>query len=861
MRAFRCFLMVPLLLTAFVGSAAVPSGNSSFQPNLGQLDPQAAFFAENGNAHLFVTRSGELVHRFPMADGAAWAVVERFDAAGELHPVSADAETTQLTFIGSQGRQSAKWARRIDLGEPWRGIRADLIATDSGVEKRFHLKPGTDAAAIRMALAGVGDMRRSDDGRLRLGTGAGIVEMSAPIAWQEIDGVRVPVQVSYRLLDAATYGFALGEHDPAHGVIIDPIIRSTFSGGNSEESLSHLVVREDSVYILGLTQSANFPGTTGGYQPAIIRQSALASNIFVARYSLDLRTLMQATYFGLHGPVPDSGGQSGGLMPRQMAISDAGVYVSGSAPGAAPAGGLHLPGTAGGLQETPAGGQGDAFIARFSHDLTTLHQATYYGGPGHDDAWPIALAEDGVYIAGISGSTNLAGLANGAYGDPPQPAGTGAAYVAKLSLDLTSALAASWISTGGWNMNPRTMAVDEDGNAYVGGDGSNGLFDTTGAFQPARASSGIFSDGFIVRLSSDLSQVHRSTWLGGGGNHDRIDGITFAEGAIYVTGFTNASDFPIAPNAASAVFQGNSGAGSGYVAALSPDLTTRIGATFYNGTGFNGNSNGSAQPIAVIVNEGEVYIGGTTVAATLPATAGAAEPTNPGNTCGFAARMNPGLSQFHQSTFVACMAGPYQYYGMGIGHDALYMAGHTLRTTLPGSADGAQPNGSGGSTRDAFIIASTTDLGAPRPVADLKVTKTGSEHPIAHRWVLYDISVENLGPDPAPGARIQDVLPPELLAAGWTCTASGGASCAQASGSGSIDMQTTLPVNGKLTFALCGRSAGASLIVNTAEASVSNAMLDPISANNHASAVTQDDSLFGDGFEDIDLPPWCPPAG
>lgn len=103
MRAFRCFLMVPLLLTAFVGSAAVPSGNSSFQPNLGQLDPQAAFFAENGNAHLFVTRSGELVHRFPMADGAAWAVVERFDAAGELHPVSADAETTQLTFIGSQG--------------------------------------------------------------------------------------------------------------------------------------------------------------------------------------------------------------------------------------------------------------------------------------------------------------------------------------------------------------------------------------------------------------------------------------------------------------------------------------------------------------------------------------------------------------------------------------------------------------------------------------------------------------------------------------------------------------------------------------------------------------------------------------
>src|SRR5690606_16457650 len=123
--------------------------------------------------------------------------------------------------------------------------------------------------------------------------------------------------------------------------------------------------------------------------------------------------------------------------------------------------------TAGGLQEAPAGGEADAFIARFSHDLTTLYQATYYGGPNHDDGWPIALAEDGVYIAGVSGSTTLAGLENGAYGDPPQPVGTGAAYVAKLSLDLTSALSASWISTGGWDMYLRSMAVDEDGNLYV----------------------------------------------------------------------------------------------------------------------------------------------------------------------------------------------------------------------------------------------------------------------------------------------------------------------------------------------------------------------------------------------------------
>lgn len=837
------------LSAAGMAAAAASAPGPAFQPNLGQFDAQVAFVGVREEAHLFVTRAGELVHRFPAADGGAWVLVERFDQAAALRPSNAEPMATRIGWIGPQGNRSAAAAQRIALGEPWRGIHADLNVAEHGYEKRFHLAPGVDAAAIGMTLDGIDGMQRTDDGRLLLRTGIGHVEMSAPIAWQDIDGARVPVQVAYRIAGEATYGFVLGTHDPAHGVTIDPIVRSTFSGGNGEESLEHLAVAPDSVYILGWTKSADFPGTAGGHQSAIIRNTTLGSNVYVARYSPDLRTLMQATYFGVYGPIPDSGGQSGGLMPREIAISAAGVYVSGTAPGVAPVGGMHLPGTTGGLQAAPAGGQGDAFIARFSHDLTTLHQATYYGGPSHDDGWPIALAEDGVYIAGVSGSTTLAGLENGAYGDPPQPAGTGAAYVAKLSLDLTSALSASWISTGGWDMYPRTMAVDADGNVYVGGDGRNGLFDTNGAFQPARASSN-FPDGFIVRLSADLSQVHRSTWLGGSGV-ERVDAIAWGENAIYVTGHTVSSNFPIAPDAALSVYSHSGGSGSGYIAALSSDLASRVGATYYAGT---------ANPAGIALSDGQVFVAGTIGVSTLPASEGAAEPTNPGpNVCGFAARMNPGLSQFHRSSFVACAGGIKQFYGMGIGHDVLYMAGRTQQDlTLPGSEDGAQPTKSG--SYDAFIIASTADLGGPRPVADLEVSKTGSEEPIAGRWVLYDIVVRNLGPDPAVGARIQDLLPPELTAAGWTCTGSGGATCPQGNGTGSIDAIATLPNGGELVYSLCARSNGAALIVNTAQASVAEDMLDPVSANNHASAVTQDDSLFSDGFEDLNLPPWCPPA-
>src|SRR5690606_6946217 len=184
---------------------------------------------------------------------------------------------------------------------------------------------------------------------------------------------------------------------------------------------------------------------TGGYQAGIIRNTTLGGNPFIARYSLDLTTLMQATYFGSYGP--SSAGQSSGLGVRSLVVADDSVYITGYVPGE----GTHLPTTAGALQTTPGGGGDDAFVARLSLDLTQLLQATYYGGADRDTAWPMVVTADGVFISGWSNETSLAGLTNGAVSTAPAPSGSGAAFVAKLSRDLGTALAATWISDGGWN--------------------------------------------------------------------------------------------------------------------------------------------------------------------------------------------------------------------------------------------------------------------------------------------------------------------------------------------------------------------------------------------------------------------------
>ena len=89
------------------------------------------------------------------------------------------------------------------------------------------------------------------------------------------------------------------------------------------------------------------------------------------------------------------------------------------------------------------------------------------------------------------------------------------------------------------------------------------------------------------------------------------------------------------------------------------------------------------------------------------------------------------------------------------------------------------------------------------PVAALAVTKSnGVASVVAGTTTTYTITVRNTGPSAVPGVHVTDPLPAELTNATWTCSASGGGSCAVASGTGSIDTTVTLPVNAVATFLL-----------------------------------------------------------
>jgi hypothetical protein len=106
---------------------------------------------------------------------------------------------------------------------------------------------------------------------------------------------------------------------------------------------------------------------------------------FVARLSADLRTLHQSTYLG--------GSGSDGANAFAIHPTTGDVYVAGETDS------TNFPRTSGGAQAS-RGGSKDAFVAKLSADLRTLHQSTYLGGSGTIMPTPLPFIHNGRCLCG-----------------------------------------------------------------------------------------------------------------------------------------------------------------------------------------------------------------------------------------------------------------------------------------------------------------------------------------------------------------------------------------------------------------------------------------------------------------------------
>jgi hypothetical protein len=549
--------------------------------------------------------------------------------------------------------------------------------------------PGADPSKIQVQVDGAKGLKLSKDGEIIIKTGLGELKLSKPVAWQEKDGKKLPVEVSYKLIGKNRYSFEVAKADPSLPIVIDPILQATYLGGGDDDIAHALAIHPTTgdVYVAGYTSSANFPNTSGGAQARYSENG----DAFVARLSADLRTLHRSTYLG------GGGGDEAKAIVIHPTTGE--VYVAGVTQSE------NFPKTSGGAQKRFGGGYYDAFVARLSADLRILHQSTYLGGGEEDGANALAIhpTTGEIYVAGWTTSPGFPGTDGGAqrsissYRIPD-------AFVARLNKELTQILQSTYLGGSGRDWAKAIAIHSTTGEVYVaGGTTSRGFPGTTIGAQKDHG--GGDEDAFVARLSSNLTRLVQSTYLGGNGN-DQANAIAIhpTTGEVYVAGDTESSNFPVTNGGAQATHGG--GLKDAFVARLNQGLTRILQSTYLGGSDHD-----LVHALAIHPTTGEIYVAGGTYSTNFPNTAGGAQRSSGGDSEAFVARLNQGLTRILQSTY---LGGSDEDVALTIAiHPKtgdVYVAGKTKSTNFPNTAGGTQASNRGGI--DAFVARLSADLAA-----------------------------------------------------------------------------------------------------------------------------------------------------
>ena len=571
-------------------------------------------------------------------------------------------------------RSNVRSFARIRYPEVFAGVDLVVHGQRGALEYDFAVTPGADPTVVELRLTGskLIELGVDEGGGLVAACGEGLPPFvqQRPFAYQEIGGQQCVVECSYELRGEGRFGFHVGDYDPGHPLVIDPILLfGTFLGGSGlEETHDCKVDAQGAVYVCGMTLSPDFPTTPGAYQEDLV----LGKDGFVAKMAADGSDVEWATYLG--------GDEGKGSFERAEAIA---VDANGEVTIVGAHAANNFPTTPGAYQEYPPAG---GFVSRLSADGSQLLFSTLVHGA---EALDLRVDDDGdCFVTGVAGAS-FETTGNGY--DTDYNGGTGDAFALHLDRSGTFAQYATYL--GGADTDVAFGCdLRADGTFLVGGFTTSHNFPTTpGVLDDVR--DGLY-DGFVTAVSPDGSALVASTLLGGS-ESEVVFGVAQGDGGeIVLAGWTSSPDHPITPHAVQSLYGG--GLADCFVTSLTSDLSALEFSTFLGGS-----ESDSASDLARD-GSGQWAVVGETWSADFPTTDDAWDDGLQGERDAIVFVLDRTGTQLHYSTL---LGGSSVDRGLAVSVSSagdLQVVGNTESDDFPVTAGGFQTQYQG--QRDAFVV-------------------------------------------------------------------------------------------------------------------------------------------------------------
>ncbi len=548
-------------------TAVMPAGLPVyFESNQGQMDSPAQFIARGHDSLCLISRdTAQIVLGTTTAPNifSTRTVQMQFVGANDRALISGAEELSgKISYL--IGNEPARWHTgvatfaKVRVAEIYPGINLIYHGNQRQLEYDFTVAPDANPGVIAIQFDGADKISINAAGELVLNLADREIRQPKPVIYQTANGVREEISGGYKILDARTVAFAVGDYNHHLPLVIDPILSySTYFGGNlGLEGLAVAVDTNGFVYVAGqafTTQFTNWTVPPGAFQ-ATNHGGSQVGDAFVAKFDNLGTNLIYLTYLG--GSSDDAA--------YGLAVDTAGdAYVAGATTSANFPTNNAIYGKISSFYNSNVGSYpADAFVAEINPGGSNLVYSTYLGGESSDAAYGIAVDSAGnAYVTGFTYSTNFpvtAGAFQKTLQCPNSVYWNDNAFVTKIGAGGSSLVYSTYL--GGTNFDEgKSIAVDAANCAYVTGFTASTNFPATNFIYQiigtnlyngswlngyTNYSGFLYYDAFVTKLSASGTNLVYSTFLGGEkndvANHIAVD----PAGNAYVTGWTVSTNFP-----------------------------------------------------------------------------------------------------------------------------------------------------------------------------------------------------------------------------------------------------------------------------------------------------------------------------